>query len=109
MENRALRLAHMDTPLMMGVAGLRRRSRPHSTRPFLHTSGRQDILYTTLLQEYTHYPSDYHHVRSLAVKSHVYSVLSLYSYLPMQEASQMALTSVTWTLPPRTLRHGFLT
>ena len=67
-----------------------------------------DRTYTKLLHEYTHYPSDYYHVRPLTVNNSVFSVLSLYSYLPIQESTQIALKSGMWTLPPRTLRQGFL-
>lgn len=64
--------------------------------------------YTKLPQEYTLYPSAYYHVRPLAVNSHMYSILPLYSHLPMREASRVTLNTFTQTSLPRTLRHGFL-
>lgn len=69
----------------------------------------QDYMtYTQLPQEYTLYPSAYYHVRPLAVNSHMYSALPLYSHLPMREASRVTLNTFTQSSLPRMLRQGFL-
>jgi hypothetical protein len=52
-----------------------------------------DATYAKFLRDFTHFPSDYYHVRLLIINSHVYSSPLTYYSLPI--AAQMTLNSVT--------------